>query len=54
MCPLTVAVLAETSKEARTPCIVGHPGGESVELMAVARQRQMRFLLMKPVIGFPL
>jgi acetolactate synthase-1/2/3 large subunit len=43
----TVEVLATAFKEAGTPFIVGHPGGESVELMEAARQRQMRFLLMK-------
>ena len=44
----TVEVLATAFKDAGTPFIVGHPGGESVELMEAARQRQMRFLLMKP------
>ena len=43
----TVEVLAAAFKEAGTPFIVGHPGGESVELMEAGRQRQMRFLLMK-------
>src|SRR5262245_25652750 len=43
----TVEVLAAAFKDAGTPFIVGHPGGESVELMEAARQRQMRFLLMK-------
>src|SRR6201988_3870966 len=43
----TVDVLAQAFKDAGTPFIVGHPGGESVELMEAARQRQMRFLLMK-------
>jgi acetolactate synthase I/II/III large subunit len=47
--PTTVEVLAEAFKEAGTPLIVGHPGGESVELMD-----GMRFLLMKQVISFPL
>ena len=37
--PTTVEVLAEAFKEAGTPFIVGHPGGESVELMEAARQR---------------
>ena len=41
----TVEVLAAAFKDAGTPFIVGHPGGESVELMEAARQRQMRFLL---------
>jgi acetolactate synthase-1/2/3 large subunit len=43
----TVDVLAAAFKEAGTPFIVGHPGGESVELMEAGRQRQMRFLLIK-------
>src|SRR5262249_53598296 len=43
----TVDVLAQAFKDAGTPFIVGHPGGESVELMEAARQRQVRFLLMK-------
>ncbi|GGE36604.1 acetolactate synthase [Agaricicola taiwanensis] len=43
----TVEVMADAFKEAGTPFIVGHPGGESVELMEAARQRDMRFLLMK-------
>ena len=47
----TVEVLAEAFKEAGTPFIVGHPGGESVELMEAARQREMRFLLMKQEVG---
>ena len=47
----TVEVLAEAFKEAGTPFIVGHPGGELVELMEAARQRQMRFLLMKQEVA---
>src|SRR5580698_3921749 len=47
----TVEVLASAFKEAGTPFIVGHPGGESVELMEAARQRQMRFLLMKQEVA---
>ena len=47
----TVEVLATAFKEAGTPFIVGHPGGESVELMEAARQRQMRFLLMKQEVA---
>ena len=45
--PTTVEVMADAFKEAGTPFIVGHPGGESVELMEAARQRDMRFILMK-------
>src|SRR6516162_11551551 len=47
----TVEVMATAFKEAGTPFIVGHPGGESVELMEAARQRQMRFLLMKQEVA---
>jgi hypothetical protein len=47
----TVEVLATVFKDAGTPFIVGHPGGESVELMEAPRQRQMRFLLMKQEIA---
>ena len=47
----TVEVLAQAFKEAGTPFIVGHPGGESVELMEAARQRGMRFLLMKQEVA---
>src|SRR5262245_10373372 len=45
--PTTVEVMADAFKEAGTPFIVGHPGGESVELMEAARKRDMRFILMK-------
>ncbi len=47
----TVEVLATAFKDAGTPFIVGHPGGELVELMEAARQRQMRFLLMKQEVA---
>ena len=47
----TVEVLAEAFKEAGTPFIVGHPGGESVELMEAARLRDMRFILMKQEVA---
>ena len=47
----TVEVLAAAFKDAGTPFIVGHPGGESVELIEAARQRQMRFLLMKQEVA---
>jgi acetolactate synthase I/II/III large subunit len=43
----TVEVMAEAFDEAGTPFIVGHPGGESVELMEAARRRGMRFILVK-------
>ncbi len=43
----TVEVLADAFKESGTPFVVGHPGGESVELMDALRVRDMRFILMK-------
>src|SRR6201986_396207 len=47
----TVEVLAAAFRDAGTPFTVGQPGGESVELMEAARQRQMRFLLMKQEVA---
>jgi acetolactate synthase I/II/III large subunit len=47
MMPSTVEVMAEAFHEAGTPFIVGHPGGESVELMEATRRRGMRFILIK-------
>lgn len=49
--PTTVEVLADAFKEAGTPFLVGHPGGESVELMEAARQRDMRFILIKQEVA---
>ena len=49
--PTTVEVLADAFKAAGTPFIVGHPGGESVELIDAARQRGMPFLLMKQEVA---
>ena len=45
--PSTVEVLAEAFEEMGTPFVVGHPGGESVELMQAMQERGMRFILMK-------
>ena len=45
--PTVVEFLAETFERLGTPFIVGHPGGESVELMDACRRRGMRFILMK-------
>src|SRR5215212_10693707 len=45
--PSTVEVMAEAFHQAGTPFIVGHPGGESVELMQAVRERGMRFILVK-------
>jgi len=47
----TVEVLAAAFKDAGTPVLVGHPGGESVELMDACRQRQVRFILMKQEVA---
>ena len=49
--PTTVEVLADAFKEAGTPFLVGHPGGELVELMEAARQRDMRFILIKQEVA---
>src|SRR5919108_315806 len=43
----TVEVMVEAFQEVGTPFIVGHPGGESVELIEAARQRGVRFIFMK-------
>ena len=43
----TVEVMADAFKESGTPFIVGHPGGETVELMDAASKRDMRYILMK-------
>jgi acetolactate synthase-1/2/3 large subunit len=45
--PTTVEVLVEAFRDWGTPFIVGHPGGESVEMIQAARERGMRFILMK-------
>ena len=47
----TVEVIADAIKESGTPFVVGHPGGESVELMEALRQRNMRFILMKQEVA---
>ena len=47
----TVEVIADAMKAVGTPFITGHPGGESVELMDAARQRDMRFLLFKQEVA---
>jgi len=43
----TVEVLTDAFKQSGTPFIVGHPGGETVELMDAASKRDMRYILMK-------
>ena len=47
----TVEVLADAFVECGTPFIVGHPGGETVELMDAARARDMRYILMKQEVA---
>ena len=47
----TVEVLADAFAECGTPFIVGHPGGETVELMDAARARDMRYILMKQEVA---
>ena len=47
----TVEVLVDAFDEMGTPFIVGHPGGETVELMEAARERDVRFILMKQEIA---
>lgn len=43
----TVEVLVDSFQLSGTPFNVGHPRGESVELMDAARRAGMRFILMK-------
>jgi acetolactate synthase-1/2/3 large subunit len=47
----TVEVLVDAFVSAGTPFLVGHPGGESVEMMDAARKRGMRFILMKQEVA---
>ena len=47
----TVEVLADAFLACGTPFIVGHPGGETVELMDAARARDMRYILMKQEVA---
>jgi acetolactate synthase-1/2/3 large subunit len=43
----TVEAMVKAFKEAGTPLLIGHPGGESVELIEAARQHEVRFLFAK-------
>ena len=43
----TVEVLIDAFQQSGTPFIVGHPGGESVELMDAGRRAGMRFIFIK-------
>src|SRR5258708_6475830 len=47
----TGEVVGSGVKDGGKPFIVGHSGGEAVELMEAARERQMRFLLMKQEVA---
>ena len=47
----TVEVLAEAFRDVGTPFIVGHPGGDTVHLMDAARERDMRYILMKQEVA---
>lgn len=47
----TVEVLADAFKEIGTPFVVGHPGGETVELMDALRVRGMRYILIKQEVA---
>ncbi|MFZ8924104.1 MAG: thiamine pyrophosphate-binding protein [Candidatus Puniceispirillaceae bacterium] len=51
MTTTTVEEMAAAFKEMGTPFIVGHPGGESVELMEAAKAEGMRFILMKQEVA---
>ena len=47
----TVQDMATAFRDMGTPFIVGHPGGESVELMDAAKALGMRFILMKQEVA---
>ena len=47
MATTTVEEMAASFQEMGTPFIVGHPGGESVELIDAAKAQGIRFILMK-------
>jgi acetolactate synthase-1/2/3 large subunit len=51
MSETTVEVMADAFKEMGTPFIVGHPGGDTVHLMDAARERDMRYILMKQEVA---
>ena len=51
MTTTTVEEMAAAFKQMGTPFIVGHPGGESVELMEAAKAQDMRFILMKQEVA---
>ena len=47
----TVQEMASAFKEMGTPFVVGHPGGESVELMEATKAEGIRFILMKQEVA---
>ena len=51
MATTTVEEMANAFKQMGTPFIVGHPGGESVELMEATKAQGMRFILMKQEVA---
>jgi acetolactate synthase-1/2/3 large subunit len=51
MSKTTVEVLADSFRDMGTPFIVGHPGGDTVHLMDAARERDMRYILMKQEVA---
>ena len=51
MTTTTVEEMANAFKQMGTPFIVGHPGGESVELMEATKAQGMRFILMKQEVA---
>ena len=51
MAKTTVEEMAASFQEMDTPFIVGHPGGESVELIDAAKAQGIRFILMKQEVA---
>ena len=51
MAKTTVEEMAASFQEMETPFIVGHPGGESVELIDAAKAQGIRFILMKQEVA---
>ena len=51
MATTTVEEMAASFQEMGTPFIVGHPGGESVELIDAAKAQGIRFILMKQEVA---
>lgn len=47
----TVEILVDAFLESGTPFVVGHPGGETVELMDELRRRDKRYILMKQEVA---